>query len=169
MYLATSSRGLLSVVQKIGMQFNLVLSTVQKTHLFMTFMLISPKIQELWDWWFFRDYGPAGMLVASYLAPVNNISYFSGGIKNCLCVEAWEAPITKLFTYHSAVILYFYQINTHSAWTDQDLNHVKEIIRYFTVLNIIILKPYQPSQISNTNWLVLKHLVAVLCYKGSWE
>lgn len=130
-----------SLCRKTMTQFSQCLSTGQKTSIGYGFHPdFSQNTGDFETDGLFRSHGLAGMLEASDLASINNVSPFLGSIINRCCGEDLEAPTTRTITYNIIIVHFLYGRNVQPGWADEDLKNCGERITPFKTYTNAVLK-----------------------------
>lgn len=111
------------------MNLNMFLSTVKNdAPVYGLHVHLSQNFKTFWDWWPLRHHSLLVVLEASDVASVESLSPFFGAMRDRCSGEAQEAPISRIFTFYSTILYFFYRRCVWPGWTDQDRNKLEESI-----------------------------------------
>ena len=107
---------------------------------------------------FFTDSGILGMLEASDLDRIDEVSPFLGAIIDRCCGETKNAPVTTVFTLYVNLLNEIHCRGRTPGWTDEDLGRLDRSIRDFKTIGKSVFHRYQKSGMGTSKWHLLDHL-----------
>lgn len=117
----------------------------------------------------FKQNGTHGMLKASNLDFVDNVSPVFGGLVDSICGLTKPGEITSAITKHVDIVKYSFKQHKSLKWCDASKYHLQTRIQTFEKHAKAVFGMYQTSEMLTQKWQALDHLCEGVTYAGCVE
>ncbi len=116
----------------------------------------------------YKEDGISGMIEATTIQKIDNVSPFMGALIDRACGEEKECPLTKIYTqYKNIADKVVGNRSASKRWKPEELRDLETQIASLKELSVRVLGPHQASNMGTIKWHLLSHISEDIKMYGS--